>query len=314
MTEVDQLPGLRAWDVQRRNHRRRWLGRVLMASVVITAACAFAPDRFNPAVHAGLLEARGLMRLDASQQIAAVAAAREAAADIARHGLPRLGEAAPSLLAAAPYAASDLLCLTKAVYFEARGESIEGQIAVAQVVMNRHRAAGAGATICQIVYMGADRGEKCQFSFACRGHTLPPATSHLWLQAAWIAEDVAAGRAYLRELEQAQHYHTVAVKPVWRLSLRPVRRIGQHIFYVPWGTTPDLRMVSKAPTRWDEASNPMMIDEAPGEQTASRIIPTSGPAVGMSPVKRPPAPPSAKPSADPSASGFMPFASTADAR
>ena len=284
--------------------------RVAIGALAITAACAFAPDRFNPAVHAGLVEARGVMRLDASQQIAVAAAAREAKLDKARHALPTLGDTPPAPLPAAPYPAADRHCLAKAVYFEARGESIEGQIAVAQVVMNRHRAASVGTTVCQIVYAGVERGEKCQFSFACHDHTLPPATSRLWLQATWIAEEVASGRAFLRELEHARHYHTVAVKPVWRLSLRVVRRIGQHIFYVPWTTTPDMDMVSKAPVRWDEASNHVMIDEEDSSVATARLVPSSAPI----PVKRPPPVVTARPTTSGSAPAFNPFATSADAR
>ena len=278
----------------------------------MSVACAFAPDRFNPAVHAGLVEARGVMRPDALQRIAAVAAAHDAERIKARLSLPPLSQAATVALPTPAYPSAELHCLAKAVYFEARSESIEGQIAVAQVVMNRRRIAAPGTSICQIVYAGAERGEKCQFSFACHTHTLPPATSRLWLQAAWIADEVAAERAFLRELAQALHYHTVAVKPVWRLSLRPVRRIGQHIFYVSWSATPDLGMVSKAPPRWDEASNHVMIDEEQLSPASAHIVTTSATTPAL--VKRAPQAQTAKAAQAPTTAAFNPFGSSADAR
>lgn len=310
MPTTEQLPGLRAWDVQRRNRRRRWSARVVLLVSLMTLACAFAPDRFNPAVHAGLVEPRGVMRPDALQQIAAVAEAREFEQAKSRRGLPPLTDTATAPLPAAAFPVADLHCLAKAVYFEARGESIEGQIAVAQVVMNRQRIAAPGTSICQIVYAGAERGEKCQFSFACHTHTLPSATSRLWLQAAWIAEEVAAERAFLRELAHALHYHTVAVKPVWRLSLRPIRRIGQHIFYLSWSAAPDFRMISKAPPRWDEASNHTMIDEEQLGPATAHIVPTSG----TSPVKRAPQMSTGKTGVVPTTPTFNPFGSAADGR
>ena len=69
----------------------------------------------------------------------------------------------------APSSASELDCLTQAVYFEARGETPRGQAAVAQVVMNRVNHPAFPKTVCGVVYQGAARSTGCQFSFACDG-------------------------------------------------------------------------------------------------------------------------------------------------
>jgi hypothetical protein len=126
--------------------------------------------------------------------------------------------------------ANERACLAKALYYEARGETYEGQIAVAQVIVNRTRFKGWPDTICGVVHQGADRGEKCQFSFVCRTSLHEP-RGEAWDQAQTIAEAVMTGRAWLREAIDATHYHTVNVAPVWRLGLTPIRTIGAHIFY-----------------------------------------------------------------------------------
>ena len=139
--------------------------------------------------------------------------------------------AARDSLPAPPLSKADRMCLARAVYHEARGEPIEGQVAVAQVVLNRVKSKRWPKTVCGVVYEGHERGEKCQFSFACYEKKGLPDSNQMWAQAKWIADDVAAGRTFLEELGQATYYHTHAVKPVWRASLTPIRRIGQHIFY-----------------------------------------------------------------------------------
>ncbi len=67
--------------------------------------------------------------------------------------------------------ASELKCLATAIYFEARGEPEEGQLAVAQVVLNRVKNPAYPNTICGVVYQNKTKRNRCQFSFACDGRS-----------------------------------------------------------------------------------------------------------------------------------------------
>ena len=117
-------------------------------------------------------------------------------------------------------------CLANAVYFEARGESLEGQLAVAEVVMNRAASGRYPATLCAVVVQPA------QFSFVRRGR-LPAANqaSEAWRRAVAIAR-IAATRAHQRLLpETTLWYHANYVRPSWGRRLDRSGQIGAHIFY-----------------------------------------------------------------------------------
>jgi hypothetical protein len=125
---------------------------------------------------------------------------------------------------------TDRECLTQAVYYEARGEPAEGQVAVAQVVMNRSRAGGRyPASLCGVVFQGASR-PGCQFSFACEGGRQGgPIDSTAWARAGQVAGNVIAGQA-AGDL-RATHYHTAAVAPAWDRTIAKLAQIGHHIFF-----------------------------------------------------------------------------------
>ena len=126
--------------------------------------------------------------------------------------------------------AANIRCLAEAIYYEARGEPVDGQIAVAQVVLNRARSHFWPNTICGVVNQGIARGEKCQFSYACRVLRAKP-NGIAWDHAQEIADDAIHGRAWFRELVDATYYHATAVAPVWRLDLTLIGTFGTHIFY-----------------------------------------------------------------------------------
>lgn len=133
----------------------------------------------------------------------------------------------------APFAKTDVInirCLAEAVYYEARGEPADGQIAVAQVVLNRARSGRWPKSICNVVNQGVERGEKCQFSYVCQTWRTPP-SGPAWESAKDIANDAVQGRAWLREMVEATHYHSVGVAPVWRVDLQQISTVGSHIFY-----------------------------------------------------------------------------------
>jgi Cell Wall Hydrolase len=121
-------------------------------------------------------------------------------------------------------------CLARAIYYEARGEPYEGQVAVAQVIVNRVRSQRWPDSICGVVHQGEARGEKCQFSFVCQ-RALAETSGPQWDEAQALATEVLAGRAWLREAVEATHYHTTKVAPVWRQELVAIATIGNHIFY-----------------------------------------------------------------------------------
>ncbi len=123
------------------------------------------------------------------------------------------------------------MCLAKALYFEARGEGPKGQLAVAQVIMNRVRDPRFPNTVCGVVYQGAERRNACQFSFACDGKPDYPSNARQWAVARRLAAKVLSGRARLRGMEGVAFYHADYVRPQWASMMRPVIKIGRHIFY-----------------------------------------------------------------------------------
>ncbi|MFC3692886.1 cell wall hydrolase [Chenggangzhangella methanolivorans] len=126
-------------------------------------------------------------------------------------------------------------CLAEAIYFEARGESKEGQYAVAQVVMNRTRSGYYPADVCGVVYQNAHRRNACQFSFACDRIPDRVTNKFAWNIATAIARDVTRNGAWLPEVGDSTHYHATYVRPNWIRDMIKEDRIGSHIFYrVRW--------------------------------------------------------------------------------
>ncbi len=115
--------------------------------------------------------------------------------------------------------------------FEARGEPTRGQLAVAQVVMNRVRSTLYPDTICGVVYQGQWRRSGCQFSFTCDGRTDMPRDKGKWRQANMLAERVTKGDSWLGDIGYATHYHANYVKPRWRRQMSKIKQVGKHIFY-----------------------------------------------------------------------------------
>jgi spore germination cell wall hydrolase CwlJ-like protein len=122
-------------------------------------------------------------------------------------------------------------CLAQAVFFEAGFEPVEGQRAVAQVVVNRVRDPNFPASVCGVVYQGYQRKSGCQFSFVCDGSMFRrPPTAEQWEEAKAIAMDALNG--YVDgTVGAATHYHADYCAPWWRKSMVEVTQIGQHIFY-----------------------------------------------------------------------------------
>jgi spore germination cell wall hydrolase CwlJ-like protein len=121
-------------------------------------------------------------------------------------------------------------CLSEAVYYEARSETRAGQLAVAEVVLNRVKSKHYPNTVCGVVYQGAERSSGCQFSFTCDGSMDKAPRGK-----AWDASQKAA-QASLMPLrkpltDRATHYHTVEINPHWAPKMRFEKQIGSHKFY-----------------------------------------------------------------------------------
>ncbi len=130
----------------------------------------------------------------------------------------------------AEFEARERHCLATAIYFEARGEPKRGQVAVAQVILNRVRSPLFPATICGVIYQG-QMNSGCQFSFTCDGKTDKPRNSGQWAQAKDIAKRITAGELWLPEVSYSTYYHANYVRPNWAGAMNQIDRIGRHIFY-----------------------------------------------------------------------------------
>lgn len=122
-------------------------------------------------------------------------------------------------------------CLAEAIYYEARGESVKGQVAVAQVVLNRVRNPAYPNSICKVVYQNRNMLNACQFSFACDGQRHRVTEIPQWRLAKQVAKTVTDGQIWLSEVGSSTHYHANYVKPYWRGSMHRLTQIGRHIFY-----------------------------------------------------------------------------------
>lgn len=121
-------------------------------------------------------------------------------------------------------------CLAKALYFEARGETIRGQFAVAEVILNRVDSPDYPNSICKVVNQGTGQLHRCQFSFTCDGHAETIAEPQAYARAGKIAHLMTQGAE--RPLTKgATHYHTKSVNPRWARVFPRTATIGYHHFY-----------------------------------------------------------------------------------
>jgi spore germination cell wall hydrolase CwlJ-like protein len=128
-------------------------------------------------------------------------------------------------------------CLAEAVYFEARGEAVRGQIAVAQVVMNRAFSGFYPNTVCGVVYQNKHRHFACQFTFACDNVADVVREPDMWDRARKIAKAMLDGQLWLPEVGKSTHYHAYWVHPSWVSEMKKMYKFGVHTFYRPraWG-------------------------------------------------------------------------------
>lgn len=135
------------------------------------------------------------------------------------------------------------ICLALNTYHEAKNQSLVGQIATAQVVMNRVADDRYPNTVCEVVKQGPHRPSwedpekeypirhRCQFSWYCDGKPDVPKNEKAWKKAQDVAFLVLYNRINLDVTEGATHYHATYVRPAWARTKTRTTRIEKHIFY-----------------------------------------------------------------------------------
>ena len=172
-------------------------------------------------------------------------------------------------------------CLATAIYFEARGEPVRGQIAVAQVIMNRVRSPLFPETICGVVYQGQmQRG--CQFSFACDGHTDTPKNNSQWELAQELSRQITSGQEWLPEVGYSTFYHADYVRPGWARKMNKIDSIGRHVFYKKRNEKPYVVEASASSAPGTAPASDGVIDSAISLVSASAGDSVSAPTPAMS--------------------------------
>ena len=125
---------------------------------------------------------------------------------------------------------SEWECLSEALYFEARGESVKGQFAVAEVILNRVDNPRYPNTVCKVVNQGTGRKFACQFTYTCDGYKEIISEPQAYTRVGKVAQLMIGGAP--RDLTKgATHYHTRAVSPKWSRKFPRTATIGVHHFY-----------------------------------------------------------------------------------
>ncbi len=124
----------------------------------------------------------------------------------------------------------DLECLAQVIYFEARGEDIEGWLAVAHTVRNRVESDRFPDTVCGVVWQGRGVLNQCQFSYFCDG--LPEVVD----DKKSYREIRSLAKKFLENptndlTDGATYFHTTNVNPFWSDHMHLTKVVGQHVFY-----------------------------------------------------------------------------------
>jgi len=135
-------------------------------------------------------------------------------------------------LAAQPVAdgGANWQCLSEALYFEARGESVRGMFAVGEVIMNRVDSNNYPDTLCNVINQGTGRKYACQFTYTCDGKPETIGEPRSWERVGKVARILIDGAPRVLT-GGATHYHTKAVNPSWAQRYPRTAEIGFHYFY-----------------------------------------------------------------------------------
>lgn len=125
---------------------------------------------------------------------------------------------------------SEWECLAEALYFEARGESVRGMFAVAEVILNRVDSGAFPGSVCGVVNQGTGRLYACQFTYTCDGHAETIGEPAAYARVGKVARLMLDG-AERPLTDGATFYHTTAVRPSWARRFERTAQIGVHLFY-----------------------------------------------------------------------------------
>lgn len=131
-----------------------------------------------------------------------------------------------------PHGGSEFECLAEALYFEGRGETLSGQRAIAEVILNRVASKQFPNTICDVVNQGTGKIHQCQFSYTCDGVPEVVHEAKAYDTVSKVARLMMDGLYEKKKITGgALFYHTTAVRPYWASSMSNTAKLGSHIFY-----------------------------------------------------------------------------------
>ena len=199
-----------------------WIKTVMVASLVFLPQILFADTQKEIIDKLEKFEQKNISNLDSW--------------DVAHFfGLTKVrrpSEWTSSKLLSLPVPKSDkqMSCLAEALYFEARGEPIKGQLAVGEVILNRVEDTRYPSSICKVINQGTGRRFACQFTYTCDGKLETVHERKPYEMALKIAKILMT--THDRKLTRGStHYHSNYVNPKWSKKFERVAKFGRHIFY-----------------------------------------------------------------------------------
>lgn len=215
------------------------MGRILNSILVLlcTATVAFGADvtdeRLNVQLASLLEEDRNALRkVDPNRLDSLTAAPRTSLLPKVRPGNFKAIKYDRAFLAQQPKASGNeqWRCLAEALYFEARGESVKGQFAVAEVILNRVKSRKYPNSICGVINQGTGKKFACQFTYTCDGKKEVISEPKAFARVGKVARMTIDG-GLPKLTNGATHYHTKAVRPSWARVYPRTATIGFHHFY-----------------------------------------------------------------------------------
>ena len=129
-----------------------------------------------------------------------------------------------------PRLTSEMKCLAEAIYFEARGETLKGQYAVGEVIINRVLSKDFPNSVCGVISEGANRLNACQFSYNCDGKLETITEKKIYERILKLSQMLLEPSARFLT-NGATFYHSKLVNPSWSKKFRKTNEIGNHVFY-----------------------------------------------------------------------------------